>query len=147
MILHSVCVWIYIACLFFFMFTRKGSRRVLKHLAGGWKTQFHLHAIAPSIQIWVPFSTVHQQNCWASSSLTAHVQSHGVVPGPVSNNGCLRRTIWAGWASGELSTGHPPVPSKWQTKDFAHLGCLPSLASHTGNLDCHNLTARQIMLI
>lgn len=54
-------------CLFSFLFTRKGSRRVLKHWAGGWKTQFHLHAVASFIQIQVPFSTVSQQNCGASS--------------------------------------------------------------------------------
>lgn len=143
MILYSVCMRIYIACLFFVMFTRKGSRRVLKHEAGGWKTQFHLHAITPSIQILV----------LSPQSTSKTIGQAAFSRSPCAKSLGSNRARFQQWLPGEDylgSTGRcralcrtPPVPSKWQPKNFAHLRRVCHLWHHAWGIWIATTTHRK----
>lgn len=81
-------------------------------------------------------------------SLAAHVQSHWVATGPVSNSGCLGRTIWAARAAAELSAGHPQSPASDSPKTLLTWGVFAiSGITHGESGLPRQLTASQIILV
>lgn len=116
--------------------TRKGSRRVLKHNAEGWKT------ISPSLPLSLSFR--FRSHSWSCSSpakplgtklpLQRMDKAVSLSPGT-----CLQSTAWTGWSGGQFSAGHPPqVTAQALYSPGVHAGrCLPSQAPHRGKLDFH----------
>lgn len=105
--------------------TRKGSRRVLKHNAGGWKT------ISPSLSLSLPFRFgSHSWSCSPPEKLQGRASSHSTWVKLWASPQAPACRALPGQAALVGKSLHG-TPSKSQPKHFAHLGrvqggvCLP----------------------